>query len=232
MKLLATDFDNTLFCKKDYYKNIRYVNKFVEEGNIFVIITGRYINSLLKDIKDTGLKYDYLICNDGGIIFDKDLNIIYQKDIPKEIVSDIVSEYEQSDCLDGWYIDTGTDINKDKTSSANGLIGRFNNETKAYKLLKSIKDKHGAIGGYISETWINITEKTVNKGYGLKILADYLKIEEKDIFTIGDNVNDIPMSNYGFNSYCMTNSVDELKRKTLKSYNSVYLLIKDILKMG
>lgn len=232
VKLLASDFDKTLFCPTNYKKNIKYINKFVDHGNIFVIVTGRYIEALLKDIKDTGLKYSFIICNDGGIIFDKDLNIIYQKDVPKNIVNDITTLYENSNCLDDWYIDTGTSITKDKNSTANGLIGKFNNKDEAYKLLALIKENFSGIGGYISETWINITEKSVNKGTGVKILADHLNIHEKDIYTIGDNINDIPMSDYGFNSFCMTDSVLELKSKTIRAYNSVYELVIDILKNG
>jgi len=232
MKILATDFDNTLFNGNDYIKNIRYVNQFVDNGNIFAIITGRYRDSLLKDIKDTGLKYSYLICNDGGIIFDRDLNVLYQCNINKDTSYDIATLYEQSRFLSDWYIDTGITITKDKDSIANGLIGRFNNRDEAVKLLNLIKDKHCDVDGYVSERWINITDKSVNKGSGIKHLADIVAVPEKDVYTIGDNINDVPMSNYDFNSYRMTESVIQLSSKTKKAYNAVYELIEDILKDG
>lgn len=232
MKLLATDFDNTLFNGDDYKKNIKYVNKFVDLGNIFVIVTGRHINTLMKDIKDVNLKYSYLICNDGGIILDRDLNILYQKDIPKNIVSDIASLYEQSTCLADWYIDAGITMTKDKNSTANGIIGRINERDNASKLLKLIKDKYPEVDGYISEKWINLTEKTVNKGSGIEQLLDIIDIVESDVYTIGDNVNDLSMSNHNFNSFCMANSIMELKSKTKRAYSSVYELVMDILKDG
>jgi HAD superfamily hydrolase (TIGR01484 family) len=230
MKLLATDFDKTLFNSNDYKKNIKYINKFVDEGNIFVIVTGRYIESLLSMIKDTNIKYSYLICNDGGIIFDKNLNVIYQNDIPKNIVSDIAAIYEQSSCLKDWYIDEGITITKDKNSTANGLIGQFNDKNEAYKLLSFIINKYKEVDGYISERWINIANRGVNKGSGIMALIKMININENDVYTIGDNVNDIPMSDYSFNNYCMSDSIIELKSKTIRSYNSVYELVIDILK--
>ncbi|MDD2203419.1 MAG: HAD-IIB family hydrolase [Bacilli bacterium] len=232
MKLLATDFDNTLFNKKDYHKNIKYINKFVDEGNLFVIVTGRYFDSLLKDIEGLNLKYSYLICNDGGIIFDRNLNILYRKDIPHNIANEIADIYNNSSCLSDWYIDTGTAITKDKTATVNGLIGRFNDVEKAKKLLSEIKEKYKEVDGYLSDKWINVTEKTVNKGSGIKELLYILKINESNVYTIGDDVNDISMSDYNFNSYSMSNSIIELKSKTMRSYNSVYELVMDILKDG
>lgn len=232
MKLLATDFDNTLFTIDDYGKNIKYVNKFVDVGNIFVIVTGRYKDSLLKDIKNTGLKYNYLICNDGGVIFDNNLNIVHQHNIDHSTSYDIAAIYEASPFLSDWYIDTGITINKDKNSIANGLIGRFNNREEAEKLLVLIKKKHPDVDGYVSERWINITEKTVNKGSGIKYVSSMLNIPDNMVYTIGDNINDVPMSNYSFNSFSMVNSVEELSLKTKKNYSAVYQLIEDILKDG
>jgi HAD superfamily hydrolase (TIGR01484 family) len=230
MKLLATDFDVTLFDKNNFNKNIEYVNKFVDEGNVFAIVTGRYLDNLLDDIKKYDLHYSYLICNDGGIIFDKDLNVLYRKDIPQAISIKIADIYKDSSCLFYWYNDTGIGVTKDKNKISNGLIGKFNDRIKAQRLLDDIKSQYNEIGGYLSNTWINITEKSVNKGYGIKILADVLNINGKNVYTIGDNINDISMSNYNFNCYCMKNSIPELKNVTIKSYNAVYELIKDILK--
>lgn len=133
MKLLAVDFDNTFFNGEDY------ANNFIEEGNIFIIITGRDIKSLLSDIDQTNLKYHYLVCNDGGIIFDNNLNIIYQCDLPKHVIPTIITLYSQNKCIDDWYIDTGLTITKDTSSNANGLIAHIHIEEEAYKLFCEIK---------------------------------------------------------------------------------------------
>jgi HAD superfamily hydrolase (TIGR01484 family) len=230
VKLLATDFDDTFFDEKSFNKNIDYANRFVAEGNIFVIVTGRYLNSLLSDIKSHNLNYNYLICNDGGIIFDKDLNVIYRKDIPQDVARKIATIYEESSCLYYWYNDTGLGITQDKSKISNGLIGKFNNKMEAQRLLDTIKNKYSEVDGYLSNTWINIAEKSVNKGYSIKLLSEALNIKEEDVYTIGDNINDLSMTNYHFNCYCMPHSITELKNVSIKTYNAVYELIKDILK--
>lgn len=230
MKMLVTDFDLTLFNGNDYDKNIKYINKFMSVGNIFVIATGRNIKQLGRDFKYTEENYNYLICNDGGIIFDKNGDILYRCDIPNRITPGIADIFMNNKYVDDWYIDTGFDVNKNITDQANGIIGHFTNRDEAVKILNQITDTYTEIYGYISEQWINITAKSVNKGNGIKILSDMISFKEENIYTIGDNHNDITMCNYNFNTASMANGVDELKSKCKKQYKAVYELVEDIIK--
>ncbi len=225
-KILVTDFDNTFFTTNDYSKNIESVNNFADNNNVFIIATGRHINSLLSSIGRCNLNYKYLICNDGGIIFNRDLEILYQKDIPLYIVKPISDIFEEADHLKDWFIDTGLTIIKDKNSSANGIIGEITDKDKAQQLLNLITIKYPDVHGYLSNSNINITEKTVSKQKAIEWLMKKEHWEKEDIYTIGDNINDISMSVY--NSYCMKNSILELKRICKKDYNAVYEMIKDI----
>lgn len=226
IKLLVSDFDNTFF-DNNYYQNIKAVNNFVNQGNIFIIATGRHIQKLLNDIKDYDLKYNYIICNDGGIIFDNNLNVIYQKDIPTSLIKPIVNLFKNDANIDYWYIDTGLSITTKINNLANGLIAHFKSKEKAFILLNKLINNYKSIHGYISDYHINITEKTVTKQKGIELIAKKLKIKEKNIYTIGDNINDISMSIY--NSYCMENSNSQLKKCCLGEYKAVYELINDLL---
>ena len=50
-KVLVVDYDRTLFINNsDMLNNINSINKFRENGNIFIIATGRTYNSLKKEI--------------------------------------------------------------------------------------------------------------------------------------------------------------------------------------
>jgi len=226
-KLLVSDFDNTLLNNDDFLKNIKIINEFVNQGNIFIIATGRHINSLLDLIKTYHIKYSYLINNDGGIIFDHDLNIIYRKDISNKTARKIIKIFQKSTCLTDWYIDTGLGITKNINNDVNGLIGQFIDQKEAETLFKNIISLHKDIHGYLTLRHINITEKTVTKGNAIKVLKKKLKIKEKDIYTIGDTINDISMSI--FNSYCMVNSHPDLKIICQGEYKSVYDFVNDIL---
>ena len=71
MKLLVSDYDGTLKSSvKDLMLNIEAINKFREKGNLFVIITGRG-KSIREYIEEYNIPYDYLICENGAIIYDK-----------------------------------------------------------------------------------------------------------------------------------------------------------------
>ena len=50
MKILASDFDNTLYIKNEneLNKNILALKKYLSKGNLFCIITGRSYTSVKK----------------------------------------------------------------------------------------------------------------------------------------------------------------------------------------
>ena len=72
MKILASDFDNTIYYLDDSeknQKNFEAIRKFVSYGNIFCIITGRNYTDLKKILNQYNIPYSYLICEDGAKIF-------------------------------------------------------------------------------------------------------------------------------------------------------------------
>ena len=76
-KLLVSDYDDTLYTSsKSLYFNILAIEKFRKNGNKFAIATGRNFISIDSLIRKYKIPYDYLICNDGSIIFDNKHNII------------------------------------------------------------------------------------------------------------------------------------------------------------
>lgn len=225
-KLLVSDFDHTLYNDDDYLKNIKSVNGFVKKGNIFVIATGRNINQIKQGIGDNIINYSHLICNDGGIIFDTEYNVVFRKDIPSPLISPVCEMFRESGIISEYFIDTAYELTKDEYAEANAIIGKFEDEIKAKALLDKILDKFPIINGYISGNWLNITDKSVSKGNGIKVLNNILNIDEKNIYTIGDTVNDISMSNY--QSYAMENGTDDLKAVCLGTFKSVYEMIEKI----
>ena len=75
-KVLVVDYDRTLFINNDdVLNNINSINKFRENGNIFIIATGRTYNSLKKEIDKYNIEYDYLILNHGSLL--KKINLPY-----------------------------------------------------------------------------------------------------------------------------------------------------------
>ena len=61
-------------------------------------------------------------------------------------------------------------------------------------------------------TNLEFTKREVNKGTGLKMLAESLGIKRDSIMAIGDNNNDLPMIEYAGIGVAMENGLPEVKR--------------------
>lgn len=220
-KILVSDFDNTLYVNEnDLILNISSINSFVEKGNIFIIATGRCYKDISKYTEKYNIPINYLVCNDGATIFDSNGKLIYKKDIPYNTGVQIINYLNSKNLIDKVYIDTGFDYTKDINNDFNGIIIRAFNKEESQKLLNDIINKFDDIHGYISDNWINITEKSVNKSSGIEVLCKMNNYDKNNIYTIGDTINDITMIK-NYNSACMINSTNDLKEICTKSFNSV-----------
>lgn len=79
MKIAFSDFDGTLYFHDEAIIpqiNIEAVNKWRQQGNLFVLCSGRDVHSLMHEVNNQKLTYDFVICNNGGTIFDKNLKLI------------------------------------------------------------------------------------------------------------------------------------------------------------
>ena len=101
MKILSSDFDNTLFFLDDPIKtakNIEAVKKFIASGNIFCIITGRTYMEIKPDLLKLDLPYTYLVCADGALIFDSTDYCLKTVKLDKEVVKRAVEILKEN----GW----------------------------------------------------------------------------------------------------------------------------------
>lgn len=62
------------------------------------------------------------------------------------------------------------------------------------------------------EEWVDFMDSSVDKGNGLKILEDYLKIDRQETMAFGDNNNDIGMMQAAGYSYAVDTAVDGVKQ--------------------
>lgn len=224
MKVLVSDFDNTLFTD-DYQLNIKKINEFVDKGNLFIIATGRNYNQLKSDIKGKNIKYSYLICNDGGVIFDKDFNLIYRLDIDNDIIDELIFELEQDSNVQFVLIDDGFQFYEKKINNNNALIARYYDFNLGQQQIERLMKKYNNIYGYLSRNWINIVNKKASKGKAIQYIIDNLNINENKVYTVGDSTNDISM-NKMYKGYFMKNiSKPELTKISKGAVNSVSELI-------
>lgn len=190
MKMLVSDFDGTLFTK-DYKKNIEAINKFVSAGNLFVICTGRDLNNLLRDL-DRNLKFSYLICSDGSVIYDAYFNELYRSDIDPSIVQGICQVLEVNNCFGPVNILNGASLNNNKVNAIYAPYDSNKIEMARYAL-NYVQVRFPQIHGYLSTNYINIINRKVNKATGIKNLITVENLSPILVYTIGNDHNDSEM---------------------------------------
>lgn len=220
-KVLVSDFDNTLYVSDNgIIQNNKRIKEFINNGNLFIIATGRSYIDISKMILKYDIPYNYLICNDGGTIFDNSGKLLYKKDIPINIAYNIIDYIKINNLEELTYIDSGFDYTRVIDADVNAIIIRDTHNIDSERILNEIQNNFSQVHGYISDNWINITERTVNKANGIKYLIKYLNLNRDYIYTIGDTINDISMIQE-YNGGCMINSTDDLKQYCSNHFNSV-----------
>lgn len=231
MKLLVSDFDGTLFYPFDleiFYKNIEKIRDFVNAGNMFVIATGRDLESLNSVIEGLEIPYSFIACNDGSIIYDKNKKIIFQNDIDENIVKEI---YDLLDKSGNFFKITFNDNYGEVVSvegSVNGIVGKFYDYEKALEISKYITKKYNTVYAYVMENYLCVRRRETNKGEAVKFLINkYIDVHYENIYVVGDHINDISMFKM-FNGYAVINARDELLSYSQGVVKSVGDLISDI----
>ena len=108
---------------------------------------------------------------------------------------------------------------------------RYKSKEKALQINTLINNKYNLYVNcyYVNNNSIEIISNKTDKAKAIISLAEKLNIQKEEIYTIGDGYSDIEMIKK-FNGYCMKEAVDEVKKWAKKEYNSVSLLVEDILK--
>ncbi len=225
--ILASDFDDTLFVSNINIinKNIESIKKFRNLGNKFVIITGRG-NSIYQYINQYKIPYDYLICENGSMIYDHNNKVISSTFLDQKDIEKIVSIIKRDHL--NYIFDTGKEYIK-KIDSNQNLVAIFLDKktiSDSPKLLEEILEKTNTYS-YISTNWINIVNKNINKKLALKKLDELLNHKYK-IYTIGDAINDIDMITT-YNGAVMKKHEKELDALKNKNYETLSDYIEELI---
>ena len=199
MKIIVSDFDNT-FYTAEYEKNVQLIKSFIEKGNKFIIATGRPIYLLKPDIEDYNLDCSYIVCNDGGVIFDSEGKKIFEENIDKEVAKEVYELLSKDDNFEEVFIDTALNFSKDINDTFNAILALPKDKKIAQKQIDELMEKYPSIQGYISHRWLNILNKNSSKGNAIKMLMNMNNWSYDDVITIGDNYNDVSMLE-NFNSF-------------------------------
>ncbi|MBQ2639858.1 MAG: HAD-IIB family hydrolase [Bacilli bacterium] len=227
MKILASDFDKTLYIDDEdkLNRNIEAIKKFIINGNLFCIITGRNYSNLKELLKKYNIPYSYLICQDGAKIYnnmDYSINTILLNSNDVEKICKLLESKDYP-----YYLDDGYNITNNYDDCVKVVI-ECSDKEKGKKIVDYIKENID-VYVYMSSKHVNIVSREVNKSNSLKKLAELENLNINDIYVIGDDINDMEMLK-DFKGAVMKGHSKDLDNTYKKEYNYLYEYIEELMK--
>ena len=242
--LIISDFDGTLF-RSDYTideRTIKTVRRFVEQGGVFVISSGRPLQSILKIAKELGLKG--LVCAfNGAVIADVETGqVLYQKSFSPTETASLCKTLEEEGLymqiyeLDRYYASERTaylekyeSVVGDKTIVCDEPMPEFVLQkgissikvltmvepSNRNTLMERLEEKLGDRSTVTSGApyLVEICVKGVTKGEAVKFLSKYYEIPIENMVAIGDSPNDLPMLRLVGKGIAVKNADETLKKE-------------------
>jgi HAD superfamily hydrolase (TIGR01484 family) len=231
--MIVTDYDGTFYTDDiNARKNIEAVTKFMRKNNYFIIATGRTLIHFKEKILKQGINvpYNYIICADGGCIFDCDDRLLYSENMGHELAGIVLSALNSdNNFFDISFSDGYNKYRREPYDKINVIGVRYHNEKRAKALMERLRKQYPIDYRFLNE-WIKIMSSRASKGNAISLLANTFKLNKANIYVIGNEENDISMITM-FNGYAMKDSADIVKQLNVKEYNQVYELIDDVEKI-
>ena len=225
-KIVACDLDETLLSddRTISKENIEAIQKAKELGVKFVPATGRGFNTVGGTLKDLGLydlENEYVISYNGGAITEnKGSKLLHFEGISFEKASELYKRGLDYDvCIHVYTKDMVYAYKYDNIDFLKGQeIVKVLYMNTDYQYLKGIENDLKEITSdldvsYSSNRYIEFNHQGVNKGQGLKKLAELLHVDIKDTIAIGDNFNDLSMIKVAGLGVGVQNTVEEMKKE-------------------
>ncbi len=242
MKIIASDYDGTLNHGGIDAEKRAAVSAWQNNGNLFVVVTGRD-KCFCPEMKEkSGICMDYYLACNGAMILDRDFEILDEERCEKSVIVPLLQHLFDlgcpwgNVCADKQY----RIYNKEDSECPAGAqmlsdaknISYFNQISTALptfeesaRVTASVKEKFGTFVNPLQNgTCIDIVPVGMDKAQGIYRLLKICGARYEDVITVGDNVNDIAMLKE-FRSYAMENGVDAVKQIADKTTPSVTQLI-------
>ncbi len=245
MKVFASDYDGTIKVNGTIDKdNIMMMKKWRSEGNHFGIVSGRSVESMVQEIEEYKLEIDFLICNNGGVVYDKEMNLLKTFEIALDTVKLLVDEMRAMDINsfvlnDGYYkakevVNCDYEDYKYGTYSSNvnvedilrkGVVCQIvisvNDNALGIQLAKTLNAKYtNEIEAYPNIHCVDIVPSKVSKARGIAIMQEHMQYDTASIYVMGDALNDLSMLET-YQGAILSHAMDEMKLKGFTMYDSV-----------
>ena len=239
MKIIASDYDGTInYNGKISDEDKLAIQKFRKAGHKFGIVTGRDVDLAQWIKQENGLEFDFVICCTGAVIKDGDGKIIYQKKGEMgPFIGEIIEKAKElgaygfaiGDVLLKCIIDIKGLIPSqlDALSSFTHANTGFIKDENATAFAKYVNENYGdKISAHQNGTAVDMPPAYVSKVTGI---YEYARLfDSPEIYTVGDNINDIPMIEE-FCGFAVANAREEVKQRAKHQCNRIADMIEYLL---
>ncbi len=217
--LFATDFDGTL----NLYPHgvtkevIEMIGKFRDAGNVFGIITGRNYANAMYLFEEYGYLCDFFMCMTGAYAIDKNGELLFEYKGDGSILPEILPFLASmkpgyltfSDGSFNYSADLEKPLDEDSEAVRTAKEHRtFTQINVAYPTeeirdlaIGRIEERYGdKVAVHVNGNCLDIPSAEVSKAAAVLRMAKVFGVSEDNIFTAGDNDNDVSMLEafYGF----------------------------------
>lgn len=222
--LFASDYDGTLFHGGPISKNDRVaIDRFRDQGHKFGIITGRSINSILAEVNEYQIPFDFIGGVNGGVVLDHGLKEIRIHKMNEAVVMDVlktidsygVRTYGINDGYEHISVKYHDILNKVAVESfervySNGITGMYiacHRSEDALELADVINNHYfkDDIRCFANDIYVDVATVDNSKSTGVEDIINYYGLQGS-VYTVGDSYNDVPMLR-DYHGFLMSNGV-------------------------
>ncbi len=239
MIALASDFDGTLFFDKEGFEfkeeDIKAISRFQDAGHLFGICTGRPLIGIREPVKER-IHFDFYIVSSGAVILDRDLQVIDEKCLSREVLNHIYEDFKDvcrvavqaNQKIYSFHGLIPMPIKQDIISSPDEIIGdelyglslETDNEEKAFQVCQRIQEKYGDfVDAYQNIRYVDVVSKGCSKGLAIQ---NFIQKDHIDLMGgIGDSYNDLPMLEVVDEAFTFHHSPEVVKKSADHLVDSV-----------
>lgn len=250
MKILACDYDGTLnVCGTVSKENIEAIKKWRAAGNLFGMVSGRYLRYLREYMEKDAIEYDFLIGNNGAVISDENGRESESICISIQTVEKLLGKIRATNPNhisvsfgEGSVTVTPTSrifvqggvlcIDENRIPRVTQLHSSFTEQDKAARLREDCTREFDSEVQCImpSPFGIDYISTRAGKAVGIRRLLELRGIRPELVLTVGDGDNDLAMLQApDFCGYAMQNSMPIVLERISRRTESVAALIEEYL---
>ena len=245
-KLIASDFDGTMGSEDEQFaRDAEAVRRFRAAGNYFGFVSGRN-SAALEYLRDWAkLEVDFLLADNGGTchINGEPIFCVEANEEAMLPLCDYLMSREtkliavnREDGTDMIY-DTHSDGREEyeprralwKARKFSEISAYFSTLKRCHEAAEEVMAIFPHLDALPNGRCLDIVPRGSGKNVGVGLIAQRLGVDVRDVYTIGDNYNDLSMIR-AFNGFAVENAPDDVKKQApMGTVESVEKLIEKLM---